>query len=389
MNRAAHVLIFSLIALALVMIVQAALIRSPLQSISRSAGPAGSPPVDRYYDAIDRFMAGGDERILRDEVSSGFQNWTSGDPTPADATDFIDQLSTLRTLFPGLVLQHTLLIGGDTQATVQLSASIADRHSLAGLAITPQALLGDFEILRFERGRLAERWSFPSVTGSFDMLAPMAIGDPVSASLSRLTVDENEDDGVTLGPAVAMLIVEGSSIRLTIEGDENNTGAYLLSSGEWETLSSPATLELPAGALVRLPTGASTHVWASTGESSTIVTMSLQTADVDRFLPEPRRFLPVGEPIAPQGPVELRGIQRTLQMGRSHLQTGSEFTLDPNSQAMLLLVQDGTLHIESPDGARMELNEGQAIWATPALELTFRVSSVDDASLVLLTFAAA
>jgi uncharacterized membrane protein len=47
MNRAAHVLIFSLIALALVMIVQAALIRSPLQSISRSAGPAGSPPVDR------------------------------------------------------------------------------------------------------------------------------------------------------------------------------------------------------------------------------------------------------------------------------------------------------------------------------------------------------
>jgi hypothetical protein len=186
-----------------------------------------------------------------------------------------------------------------------------------------------------------------------------------------------------------MLIVEGSSIRLTIEGGENNTGAYLLSSGEWETLSSPARLELPAGALVRLPTGASTHVWASTGETSTIVSMSLQTADVDRFLPEPRRFLPVGEPIAPQGPVELRGIQRTLQIGRSHLQTGSEFTLDPNSQAMLLLVQDGTLHIESPDGARMELNEGQAIWTTPALELTFRVSSVDDASLVLLTFAGA
>jgi len=257
---------------------------------------------------------------------------------------------------------------------------------MPGMALTPQALLGDFEILRFERGRLVEQWSFPSLAGSFGTLAPSAIGAPRSASLSRLTVDENQDRGITLGPTVAALIVEHGSIRLRIEGGEPDTGAYLLSSGGQTLLTTPASLELPTGSLIRLPSGSNAQVWASPGETSTFITMSLQSVDIDRYLPEPRSLLPVGKPIAPEGPVTLRGTQSALQMGWGSLRTGSEFSLDHASRGTLLLVSAGRLQVESGDGSLMELTEGQAIWASPGLELTFRVLSTEDASLALLTF---
>lgn len=388
MNRAVQIAMVSLITIALALIGQKALPHPAPQLVSSGAPDAtATAPAQAYAAAVDRFLATGDNQPLRDIIGVEFTNWAAGNATPTDYDALQAHLDSVRTLFPGLTLRHTPLHSGNGFVIVQLSPSTLDSASFAGMAIAPEELIDDREILRFDRGRLVERWSFPSIQGSFTAFAATPAGNPGFATLSRFSVLDGVSTNTSFGASNAALIVEQGAIRLGIDQSASSAGVLWMPSGEQISLDSQTTLDLPAGSAVFLPAGTLSHVWAPPGQSGTVLVVSLQVVVAAGYAPIPRVDIPIGKPADPRGNVGLDGRHITLQIGHMHLETGSTFRLAEAGGTILALLASGSIDVESPDRSIAALAPGQSIVSKSGASLTFHVTSAEGADIDLLTFA--
>lgn len=385
MIRPSYFIIVALFVSALLLVGQAVLLRPAYQSTSGSAGPQSAPPVDAYLAAVDRLLATGDDQDLRRIVAPNFSNWNAGNGTPLDYTAFIGRLEELRSRFPGLKFQQTVLRVDGNIATVQLTASSTHDTSVSGMSLRPIDLTGSTEILRFAGGLLAERWGFAPLSGAITVYDSTAGLPAESVSLTRWTIAGEDRRDRPTGADALLLLVENGSVQIRIAQDGNVQGKRWTIGGEGSPIEAPVILGLNPGDALYLPPHAIVRIWLANGLPASLASIRLRTAvtyplssvDSPDFLPG-----------ASLGSSELFGFPAKpmqIELGFMHLDEGSTFrtTLD---HLALVLVETGTIEAEALDRTTTTLHRGEVAISPSAAPASYRVTSASGADLYLIGF---
>ena len=121
-----------------------------------------------FYQAVNTYLDGGDDGALRQILHPEFVTYHLGSSGAGSAADFMQQLDSIRGLYPGMQLTPEVVYLGNNTASVSLSLSSQLGGEFAGIGIDPVDLVGRLDFLRIERRLIVERWSSAPLAGDLD-----------------------------------------------------------------------------------------------------------------------------------------------------------------------------------------------------------------------------
>jgi hypothetical protein len=115
--------------------------------------------VDDFYAAIDHLLQTGDPGPLRAMTAPNFVHHDRLEDAEWSPADVERDLLLLRDAVPGLRIEATRVTGSRELVAVETRLTGVADPTIAGMSLDPRFLGEDYELLRVQNGRIAERWT--------------------------------------------------------------------------------------------------------------------------------------------------------------------------------------------------------------------------------------
>ncbi|MGE3796818.1 MAG: hypothetical protein AB7G88_03175 [Thermomicrobiales bacterium] len=342
-----------------------------MEPVNPGAIPAAPDPqieetAKRFYLAVNDYLDGSDDIAIRNALHRDFVAHQSGSARTGTADDYLDQLESVRQLFPGIQVTPEVASVGNNIASVTLSANTRELAGFAGMRIDAEDLIGRIEFLRVERGLIIDRWSSAPIAGHLDAYSAHSIDLPFSVDSVISRVQEVTLDGfsslkvnhlrnilllVTAGEARVAVTEQAVSPAVTWRW-----GAY--SGGQTETIGPGSSLSLYPMDAISLPGGTAINVWDSGDATTSLIALEFgaplpraisTTSSFDAFLAD---TLWSG--------IELENIDDhlTLAFGHATLLPLSVLTNERVNGVELMWVAEGSVDLAGAGGETRLRNAG-------------------------------
>ncbi|MCC6945084.1 MAG: ester cyclase, partial [Thermomicrobiales bacterium] len=118
-----------------------------------------------YYEAVNELLATGDASALQAVLHPDFINHSLDADREGPADELIDVLLTLAGAFPGLQMEASIAVIQESIVAVSLTATGAAWMGEGGIERCCASRATGYEVLRIERGKIAERWAHAALPG--------------------------------------------------------------------------------------------------------------------------------------------------------------------------------------------------------------------------------
>ncbi len=332
-----------------------------------------------FYRAVNTYLDSGDDSPLRRILHPDFVDHDSVSPAGGNAAAYMQQLDSLRALFPGIQLEPAVEYLGSNAVSVSLSLSDRQRHEFAGIGIDPVELVGRLDLVRIERRLIVERWSSASLAGELETFPPLSIDLPVSLNTLITRVQQISLDDAS-APTLdqfwhLLLIVQSGEARLDVmdvapipveqwrAGDGRIAGPAPIDPGTTVTLGQMEAVFLPAGTRFRLR--------GSSARNTTVLALEFGPPVAGEVSPRPPHLLDELEETLWSG-ISLSGVGKRLNLSFGHATLLPQATLSNQevegteliwigSGAIEMAESNGTMRVRDASGVRSQPNEGIAL----------------------------
>ena len=176
--------------------------------------------ASNFYQAVNTYLDGGDDAALRRILHPDFVTYHSGSSVAGNGADFMQQLDSIRHLYPGIQLAAEVVYLGNNAASVSLSVSNQQGGEFAGIGIDPVDLIGRLDLVRIERKLIVERWSSATLAGDLDAFPAYSIDLPIAIDTLVARVQQISLDGAS-EPTInqfgnLLLIVQSGEVSLNV-----------------------------------------------------------------------------------------------------------------------------------------------------------------------------
>lgn len=176
--------------------------------------------VLRFYDGVNKYLETGDEASVRSLLQVDYVGRRPGTTWASTADDLLVTLATVREHFPRLRLRPVIQATMGDWVTVSLGRSGADSFTVAGIRIEDSSFLGQVELVRVSRGKIAERWEWSVFAGEFSTyptrtLELALVARTIVPTVERWTVGTDLTEPIS-HPHNLVLIPEKSSVSITL-----------------------------------------------------------------------------------------------------------------------------------------------------------------------------
>jgi predicted ester cyclase len=184
------------------------------------------PVVEAFYAGVNAWIADGDPS-LESVLAPGFVDHTSSSAPDRNAAELLDYLSAVRTAVPSLRFDILAIEASGATVSVDLMWSPGTPSAVEGWTIALSVKQSFREILRIEKGRIAERWSsddlWPSGSVLVEQTRPVGFEAYQQPSIQRFVLDaKGAFDLIATG--TVMLWVESGELGIELSGTDQ-TGA--------------------------------------------------------------------------------------------------------------------------------------------------------------------
>lgn len=131
-----------------------------------------------FYQGINAYLENGSGRELRRLLHPDFVSHQPGGPTSGNVDSLLQQFDSIKRHFPGLRIEPRITPVGSTAVSVSLAWDPMAPFDIAGIEIEPADLIGRLDLLRIERGLIAERWSSAVLVARLDAFPALSIELP-------------------------------------------------------------------------------------------------------------------------------------------------------------------------------------------------------------------
>jgi hypothetical protein len=378
-----------------------------LRSLSIQAVPSSDVEETAlaFYRAVNTYLESGDDIPLRQILHPDFVDHDSGSSVNGNAEAYLQQLDSIRALFPGIQLEPTVEYLGNNAASVSLSLSDRQRREFAGIGIDPVEVVGRLDLLRVERRLVVERWSSAPLAGELDAFPPLALELPVALDNLITRVQQMPVDG-SAEPIVdqfwhLLLIVRSGEMQL----DVMETAA--IAAVHWTVddgqIAGPVPIEpgvtvmLDRMEAVFLPAGTRFRLWDSSARMATLIALEFGPPVSGEVSPRAPHLLDDLQETLWSG-ISLSGVGKRLNLSFGHATLRSQATLTNqevegaeliwvSGGAIEMAASSGTVRMRDASGVRSQPSEGVALLnggdagaAGPGSDIAYRVTGSAPAS---------
>ncbi|MBX3070974.1 MAG: ester cyclase [Thermomicrobiales bacterium] len=352
-----------------------------------------------YYEAVNELLATGDASALQSVLHPDFINHSLDTDREGPADELIDVLLTLAGTFPGLQVAASIAVIQESIVAVSLTATGASWLGEGGIERCCSSQVTGYELLRIERGTIAERWAHAALPGP-GIIESLSATDIEPAPLGRdlylyqVTLDRFTRLDLQ-NPEGTVLVVESGAVDV-VEVD--------IPTGQAPRSQVSATLAPGDSRAVRSGVAFSLR---NTGlERASLLLVTLDIVDFSRI----QLASPAGDvshvpgvqyELLAYGPGALADSGPLLLEARLvALPSGSQITGHIVQEAEIALIVDGHIEVGIAEGhvrqmtgqgtARRQTDQvsvvaGQAIAVSRGTEISYHAVESDTAILLLFT----
>jgi predicted ester cyclase len=367
------------------------------------AVPASQPDpretAQRFYDAINAGLNSGETTTLQSVLHADFVGHSPFDAEPRTAQDLEATIQTLGQAYPGLRFEVSGMIAHGPVAASQLTRVGETRGAIGGIPVELATSPDVYDLLRIEDGRVIERWAslaFPQpprveTVATLDPLAPTI--SPRTPKLERLTLQQFAEYEVESHGGVIILVESGEASTFVTTSTEPSS----------VTLAALQSLAIPAHSPFRIKNAELAP--------STMLVLTIPPFDPDDSRNDDSAFsarpesLPAGvsHELLMSGMTIIPGQHPlTVKMHQMVIPSGTAIASHRVAESDMLLVIDGTIEVRVQEGSSalttspetvlnhsgaLSLPAGEGIAAAAGVELAWRTSGLDSATVVLVTLA--
>jgi predicted ester cyclase len=165
---------------------------APVAPVAGANDEATEAVARRFYDAVNAALGSGDLDTLSAIVTPDFADHTGSENGAGSREDLLDAVRRLAAERPVPRLTTLDLTATGPRVTARLQLDGGTPRDFLGLTVATGTAWSEIEILRVERGRVAERWRTPVGTTQLEPLADVAVDvhalGPRVVTLVRLTL---------------------------------------------------------------------------------------------------------------------------------------------------------------------------------------------------------
>lgn len=338
-------------------------------------GPARiSYPADRdsaatagmFYEAVNEFLRTGERSMLLSLLAPGFVDHPAHASGGQSATDFLDDLGSMRAVFPGLQLEVAIVSAQRDTAVVDVRIAGQTGGSFADMEFDAGGEQG-FEVLMFEGERILEHWASREMPPLYEHVVTAEI--PVGSSM----IPDPAIERLTFEPGGTISFLDRDGYLLVAEmGDLSIWVASVPERDIHSPWIASGSIDLPAGgelgtlqtdqALVARP---GTHLRLANYSDSAVTALLVSVRPEDFGLAGGDHYVVFQstgmsrQTIASGPPLDsrLEHGRLTVTVGRAELPAGASIPGHYTGVAELVTVDMGTIEAMVPVGG--------AIWVQP------------------------
>ncbi len=318
--------------------------------------------VQTFYGEVNRFLADGDASVLAPYLHPEFADHASYVDSSGTMDDYLDYLRSIRQVVPGLRMESLVISALGDLVVVDVRTAENHKGEFTGFEFELEQGDSGYEILRLERGVIAERWGSRTLPPRFVPALQMSL--PVSAdSFRELRVDRLElasEAQLTLeqrDPSV--LIVESGIIEYELQDMmelptgpiavvEQTAGSSNVLSVETASLEPGLPAVLPGGASIRLSNSGSIPA------AALLITAKRQAILPTGGVTDGQAIAATGVRVTLLAASGVKGLpasnQIVLSLGMAMLPAGTSLPLHSVEAAEIFVVNAGQLATEYRDG---------------------------------------
>ncbi len=354
--------------------------------------------TSNFYQAVNSYLDGGDDAALRRILHPDFVTYHSGSSIAADAADFMQQLDSIRHLFPGIQLAADVVYLGNNAASVSLSLSNQQGGEFAEIGIDPVDVVGRLDLVRIERKLIVERWSSVTLAGELDAFPALAIDLPIAidtlvARVQQISLDGASEPTLNQFGHLLMIVQSGEVSLNVMDAGSISTVIWRVNQGRVAgptPIERTMTVTLGEMEAVFVPAGTRFRMRNSGTRDADLLALEFGPPVSGDIPPTPPMLEALGETLSSGIPLTGVGDRLTLSFGHATLLPqaalssqqikGMELTWIA-SGSIDMAASSGAARVRDASGVRSQLQEGHALLqagdagaAGPGSEVTYRAA---------------
>lgn len=317
----------------------------PLKRQSTAVGTSteDNEAAERFYRAINTYLDEGEDEALRRQLHPEFATHQTGSDWSGTDADLLDRLASIRSFFPGIQLEPEFVVLTNGSVSVALKANVRNPSEFAGFAVQPSDLFGRLDLVRIERGLVAEHWSSAPLAGQFAAYTPLSIelSVPIGTQIARIQeapLDSTSTPMISYSSHMLLIVTSG---RAFLDVTKQTTQPVMVwqqavgMAAVPEPVDAAATVTLEPMDAVFLPAGTAFRLWDSIAATTNLIVIEFSRS--------------ISLPSSTEAPL-LQALEETLWSGVSL--SSEEASLTISFGQAVLLPQSTLLN---PDTAGLDL----------------------------------
>jgi hypothetical protein len=351
-----------------------------------------------FYQAVNTYFDGGDDAALRRILHPDFVTYHSGSSVAGNGADFMQQLDSIRHLYPGIQLAAEVVYLGSNAASVSLSVSNQKGGAFAGIGVDPIDVIGRLDLVRIERKLIVERWSSATLAGNLDAFPALSIELPIAIDTLVARVQQISLDGAsepTINPFGHLLMIaqSGQAYLDVMDPAKSSAVIWRVSQGRVAgptPIEPTMTVTLGQMEAVFVPAGTRFRMWDSGSQDAALTVLEFGPAVSGDIPSTPPLLDALGETLS--SGISLTGVgdRLTLSFGQATLPPQATLSSEQVKGLELTWVSGGSIEMAASSGAarvrdgsgvRSQLDGGHALLqagyagaAGPGSEVTYRAT---------------
>jgi hypothetical protein len=312
-------------------------------SIQAEAGSDIEKTASVFYQAVNTYLDGGDDAPLRRILHPDFVNHDPGNAASGPAATYLQQLDSVRALYPGIQLEPKVEYVGDNAVSVSLSLGDRQRREFAGIGIDPADMVGRIDLLRIERSVIVERWSSARMAGDLDAYPALSIDlpfalDTLVARVQKVRLEESAEPTFDQFGHLLLIVRSGQAFLEVLEPSTIPAVSWSLDRSRVDGPAPVVTgtiVTLRQMEAVLLPAGTRFQMWKDGNRDTALLALEF------------------GPPVSggsSQPRLHLGGLENTLWSGIALTDVGQRLTLSFGHASLL---PQATISIHEVKGMEM------------------------------------
>ncbi len=329
-----------------------------VQPIPAGTGPEFEAAAAHFYDTINLYLEGGSDADVRRLLHTDFVTHQTGSAWAGSSEDFLQRLDSIRRFHPGIQLQAEPVALGDNTVSVALTTSNQHTRRLADFGITPLDVVGQLDLVKVDRGLIAEHWSTAPVAGQLHAYPDLSFDLPFASyrlvtRVQQITLGSSTEAMVSFTRHMLFIVTAGKAVLVVtkpaalpaMHWQERVTGPITASPVE-----SASTIYLHPMEAVFLPAGTTFQLWESAVENTHLIALEFGSPASERASSTAPLLASLGETLWSGVTLEGVGKRLTISFGHVSMLPKTALSRQGVTGVELAWMAQGTLEIASAGG---------------------------------------